>query len=63
VRGQKQVQIVGAQPSYLSQNMTDAHFGLGRETTIDQVRVTFPGGKESRLENIPANQRVTLTED
>jgi enediyne biosynthesis protein E4 len=63
VRGQKQVQIVGAQPSYLSQNMTDAHFGLGRETTIDQVRVTFPGGKESRLENIPANQLVTLTED
>jgi enediyne biosynthesis protein E4 len=59
----KQVQLVGAQPSYLSQNMTDAHFGLGRETQIEQLRVVFPGGKEYRLENLPANQLVTVTED
>jgi enediyne biosynthesis protein E4 len=63
VRGDKQVQIVGAQPSYLSQNMIDAHFGLGRETLAEKIRVVFPGGKESLLENVPANQVLTVTEN
>src|SRR5574340_938135 len=41
-QGEKQFQEIGSQPSYLSQNSLDAHFGLGRATEVDRLTVRFP---------------------
>jgi hypothetical protein len=40
------------------------HFGLGAADKVDEIRVVFPGGKESVFAGpINADQRVWLTED
>ena len=36
------------------------HFGVGEATTLDTVEVTWPGGQQQRLLNLPTNQRLTL---
>lgn len=35
-------------------------FGVGKDTRIDSVQVTWPDGKEQLLQNIKANQALTL---
>lgn len=40
----------------------EAHFGLGATDTIDQLRVLFPSGREVEMEDIDANQIVTVVE-
>ncbi len=37
------------------------HFGLGKAETIASVEITWPDGRQQRLENVPANQRLTLS--
>jgi enediyne biosynthesis protein E4 len=58
----KQIDVIGAQPSYLSQNEMVAHFGLGAEKRADRVRVLFPGGKKVELADIKANQTIEVRE-
>ncbi len=53
---------VGAQPSYLSQGPFEAHFGLGSATRVDLVTVVFPNGKRREHRNVPADQRIVVTE-
>lgn len=36
------------------------HFGLGKISTIDSLRVVWLGGKSQLLTNVPANQTITL---
>ncbi len=38
------------------------HFGLGKmsQSTIDSVKVSWPGGKRQHLRDIPVNQTITL---
>jgi len=60
--GQKQWQEVGSQPSYLSQNALEAHFGLGQAKQVDRLTVRFPSGMVRELPNLPANQTVTVQE-
>lgn len=36
------------------------HFGLGESETVAQLRVTWPGGKVSQLQNVKADQVLTL---
>ncbi|MBD3628942.1 VCBS repeat-containing protein [Cyclobacterium sp.] len=38
------------------------HFGIGKAGSIKKIRVLWPDGRESLLENIPANQRITLND-
>ena len=38
------------------------HFGLGKETIIDSLRIVWLGGKEQMLTNIKSDQLVTLKE-
>ncbi len=47
--------------SMASQNAYDAHFGLPSTGTYD-IEVTFPGGIVQTLTDVPANQRLTVTE-
>ena len=53
---------IGSQPSYLSQNALEAHFGVGGNQVIDRVRVVFPSGVERLNEDVPANQVLVVEE-
>ncbi|MFN8008388.1 MAG: CRTAC1 family protein [Terriglobia bacterium] len=57
-----QLQQIGSQPSYLSQNSLTAHFGLGRSEKADRVEVIFPGGKTVVRQDIPCNQTLSIEE-
>jgi hypothetical protein len=60
--GRTQVQQVGAQPSYLSQNSAAAHFGLDAASSAENVRVTFVSGRKVELSGVAADQVVTVRE-
>jgi hypothetical protein len=62
VGGVTQIQQVGSQPSYLSQNSFTAHFGVGAARTVDQVVVIFPGGAVARRTGVESNQTLTIGE-
>jgi hypothetical protein len=38
------------------------HFGLGDVTTVDRVRVRWPGGEIETFDAVDADQYVTLEE-
>ena len=47
---------------YLSQNDPRMHFGLAKNTTIEKLEIKWPSGKIQLLENIKANQILTVKE-
>lgn len=47
---------------YLSSVSPVLNFGLGRETIVDSLIVTWPGGKGQVLTKVKANQRLDLKE-
>jgi hypothetical protein len=55
--------LIGAQPSYLSQSPYEAHFGLGTAERVDEVEVLFPNRKRVIRKNVPARQRILVSED
>lgn len=55
------VQTIKACSNYLSQSELSAHFGLGRATLVDEVRVEWSDGQVTSLTNVPANQTLTLS--
>jgi enediyne biosynthesis protein E4 len=57
-----QMQEIGSQTSYLSQNSLTAHFGVGKAETVDQVVVAFPSGKIVRQQGVKSNQILTIRE-
>ncbi len=48
--------------SYLSQNDLRLHFGLGAESKLDSVTVTWPNGKAEVLHNLAADVIYTIAE-
>lgn len=48
---------------YLSQNDPRMHFGLGDATQVDFVEIRWPSGKMQLLEDVKANQILTVKED
>ncbi len=58
-----QAKVLGAQASYLSQNAPEALFGLGTNTHIDRVVVTFPCGDVRVLQDVAVNQTITVERD
>ncbi|WP_234737030.1 VCBS repeat-containing protein [Tellurirhabdus bombi] len=58
--GKKQVYEHTIYRGYLSTVENMAHFGLGTEATIAEMRVTWPNGKAQTLRNIKANQVLTV---
>ncbi|MEM9930104.1 MAG: CRTAC1 family protein, partial [Bacteroidota bacterium] len=62
-KGRRMVrEIDGGGSSHISQNSTIAHFGLGAAITVDSVLVTWIGGKEQLLTDVPANQLLVIEE-
>jgi hypothetical protein len=60
--GGVQYQEIGSQPSYLSGNALDAHFGLGKEKDVRRVTVRFPGGAVRELTGVVSNQILSIEE-
>ena len=48
--------------SYLSQNDTRVHFGLGAADKIDSVEITWPSGKVEKLSNLAADKFYSVLE-
>jgi hypothetical protein len=47
---------------YSSSSEPMVHFGLGRDTTIRQLAVTWPSGLVQTFANLPVDRRFTITE-
>jgi hypothetical protein len=47
---------------YLSQNDPRIHFGLLKNAIVDKIEIRWPSGKTQLLENIKANQILTVKE-
>ncbi len=47
---------------FISQNPPRLHFGLGGCTEVDALEVKWPSGHEDRIERIPVNHRILLSE-
>jgi hypothetical protein len=47
---------------YLSQNDPRMHFGLAKNEMVDRIEIKWPSGKLQVLENIKANQILTVKE-
>jgi hypothetical protein len=60
--GTTQKQEIGGQTSYLSQNFSEAHFGLNKGSEATRITVTFPSGVIRTLAHVRANQTITVTE-
>jgi hypothetical protein len=48
--------------SYLSASDPRLHVGLGDAASVDEIEVRWPSGAVDRLQNVKANQILTLTE-
>jgi len=49
--------------SFVSQNSSIAHIGLGSSTSITSINVKWPSGIVQNLTNITSNQLLTINED
>ena len=57
-----QTREVAAGSSYLGQNDMRLHFGLGPQTMVDRLEIRWPNGKTETVQNIAANQILTVRE-
>ena len=60
--GREQYAIVSTAGSYLSASDKRVHFGLGRADRVKLVEVKWPSGEVQRIEDIRANQVLTIEE-
>ena len=47
---------------FLSQSSLQVYFGLGSDTQVREVSVTWPSGRQDRFERLPADQLIILRE-
>jgi tetratricopeptide (TPR) repeat protein len=60
--GRNWLREVGAGPSYLSQNHSDVLIGLGQETRIESVEVSWPGGSREVWQDLAVDRLWALEE-
>lgn len=48
--------------SYYSQNDMALYFGLGSAATVDKIQIRWPSGTVQEWKDIPANQKLLITE-
>jgi Na+-translocating ferredoxin:NAD+ oxidoreductase RnfD subunit len=56
--GRRLVEVARAGSSYLSSEDPRLHFGLGKETRVDELVVRYPDGRATRLHDVAADRRV-----
>ena len=59
----RQVAVRRSTTGYLSQNDHRMHFGLGDASQVDHVEIKWPSGHIQQLENLDANQIITVREE
>lgn len=59
-KGYMQYQEVNPNRGYLSCTPTLVNFGLGDQTTVDSVKIIWPGNNTQVVKNITANQKILL---
>ncbi|MFC4634287.1 FG-GAP-like repeat-containing protein [Dokdonia ponticola] len=62
INGEKQYRVTTSVESYLSQNSDVETFGVGEATVIDYVKVTWLSGHIDLIEDVSANQTLTIVE-
>lgn len=62
INGEKQYRYTHCGEGYLSQNSQSEFFGIGQNTTIDYVKVTWLSGIEDILYNVSVNQTLNIVE-
>ena len=60
IGGRTQMREISVGSNFVSQNPTVKHFGLGRETQVDELRVEWPDGEETVLRNVAAGQKIRI---
>lgn len=60
--GAEQHAFVSAASSYLSASDKRVHFGLGSAKSVKMLEIHWPGGTVQKLENVSANQILTVRE-
>ena len=60
--GQIQLQHYDPQRGFLSSSEHALHFGTGNEAVISKVEIVFPSSKKIMLQNVPADQLLTIYE-
>jgi len=60
--GRIQWNLVRSGSSYCSQSELPLTFGLGTQTTVESLEIAWPSGTVDRLERIPANRMLVVTE-
>ena len=60
---QTQIREIYAGESYMSFNSLIAEFGVGHATQIETLQVTWQNGETQKLHNVPANQRIRVTQE
>jgi hypothetical protein len=58
----KQFNEVRSGTSYFSQNDLRLHFGLGQNTVMNKVEVSWPSGQKDVYQNLPADMLYTMVE-
>jgi hypothetical protein len=61
--GLTQIHDVIPVTGYLSQADPRAHFGLGSSSQVDEVLIRWPDGTTTRLEDVTANQVLTVVQE
>jgi hypothetical protein len=62
VGGKILIRDVKAGSSYLGQNDLRVHFGMGSRTVAERLEILWPSGAVDTVENLDANQIVTVLE-
>jgi len=60
--GLEQHGLVTTAGSYQSSNDKRVHFGLGQDTMVKLLEITWPGGSVQTLRNVKADQVLTVME-
>jgi enediyne biosynthesis protein E4 len=60
--GATQIREIKAGSGYLGESDLRVHFGIGRAASITRIDVRWPSGETENLQNIAANQILTITE-
>jgi hypothetical protein len=58
--GRSQTRWLYPSPSYASGSLTDLHFGLGKSESVDELRVTWPGGDVQTFHDLPARRVYSI---
>ncbi len=61
-KGMQQMRELRAGSNYLSQDLAEAHFGLGDETVVEELRILWPSQQTTVINAVQANQFLVIDE-